>query len=466
MSDLSKKRWALALTSLAAFLVVFDSQVMTVALATIRSELHASFEALQWTLNAYTLTFSVLLLTGAALGDRFGRRRIFVSGFGLFVAASAACALAPNVTSLIVARTVQGVGGALMLPLAITLLSVAYPPAERGRAIGFFTAFTGLALICGPVLGGAITQGISWHAIFWINVPLGLIAIPLILARVEESRAEAAGFDVGGLLLATAGAFGIVWGLVRAGSDGWTSPIVLGALVAGAVFVAAFIAWEDHVQEPMIPLRLFASRAFAMGNATSVLFNASMYGTLFFLPQFLQSTLHESPFGAGLRILPWTATLFVFAPLAGAIVDRVGERPLIVTGLILQGCGMAWLAAVAAVDVQYAHLVLPLILAGAGVSIAMPSSQRMILNSVARPDVGKASGTFTMLRYLGAIFGVAVLVTVFDRTGGLTSPQAFSAGFGPAMWGAAAFSFLAAAAGVVATQPVVHLEAAPNLGPL
>jgi MFS family permease len=197
VSDLSKKRWALALTSLAAFLVVFDSQVMTVALATIRSELHASFEALQWTLNAYTLTFSVLLLTGAALCDRFGRRRIFVSGIGLFVAASAACALAPNVTSLIVARTIQGVGGALMLPLAITLLSVAYPPAERGRAIGFFTAFTGLALICGPVLGGAITQGISWHAIFWINVPLGLIAIPLIRARVEESRAEAAGFDLG-----------------------------------------------------------------------------------------------------------------------------------------------------------------------------------------------------------------------------------------------------------------------------
>jgi len=216
----------------------------------------------------------------------------------------------------------------------------------------------------------------------------------------------------------------------------------------------------------MIPLRLFASRAFAMGNATNVLFNASMYGTLFFLPQFLQTALHESPFGAGLRLLPWTATLFVFAPLAGTIVDRVGERPLIVTGLVLQGCGMAWLAAVAGAGVPYTHLVTPLILAGAGVSIAMPSSQRMILNAVARPDVGKASGTFTMLRYLGGIFGVAVLVTVFDRTGGLTSSQAFSAGFGPAMWGAAAISFLAAATGLVATQPVVHLEAAPNLGQL
>ena len=309
---------------------------MTVALATIRADLQASFEALQWTLNAYTLTFSVLLLTGAALGDRFGRRRIFVAGIALFTAASAACALAPDVTTLILARTIQGVGGAMILPLSMTLLSMVFPPAERGRAIGFFTSFVGLALICGPLLGGAITQCISWHAIFWINVPLGLIVIPLILARIDESNAASAGFDLGGLVLATAGAFGLVWGLIRAGTYGWADAAVVTALGGGVIFAIAFVAWEDRATDPMIPLRLFSSRAFAVGNATNVLFNAAVYGMLFFVPQFLQTAQHESPFGVGLRLLPWTATLFVFGPLAGALVDRFGERTLIITGIELQ----------------------------------------------------------------------------------------------------------------------------------
>jgi EmrB/QacA subfamily drug resistance transporter len=464
VNDASKKRWALALTALAAFIVVFDSQVMTVALTTIRTDLHASFEALQWTLNAYTLTFSVLLLTGAALGDRFGRRRVFVIGIAIFTAASAACALAPNVAALIVARTIQGIGGALVLPLSMTLLSMAYPPAERGRAIGGFMALTGLALICGPVLGGTITQGISWHAIFWLNVPLGLIAIPLILARLDESTTESAAFDIGGLALATAGAFGFVWGLIRAGGTGWSDPGVVAALGLGIVLVAAFVVWEGRVREPMIPPRLFASRTFAMGNATNVLFNAAMYGTLFFLPQFFQTAQLDSPLGAGLRILPWTATLFVFAPIAGALVDRIGDRPLIVTGLLLEGCGAAWLAAIATPEVPYTHLVVPLILAGIGLSLAIPSTQRMVLNAVARPDVGKASGAFMMLKYLGGIFGIALLVAVFDRTGGLTSPQTFAAGFGPALWVAAAFSFVGAATGLAATEPSARLETAANLG--
>jgi EmrB/QacA subfamily drug resistance transporter len=319
-------------------------------------------------------------------------------------------------------------------------LSLAYPPAERGRAIGLFTAFMGLALICGPLLGGALTQGFSWHAIFWINVPIGLIAIPLILARIEESRAESVAFDIGGLALATAGAFGLVFGLIRSGPMGWSDTIVVASLGAGVALVAAFVVWSGRAREPMIPLRLFASRAFASGNATNVLHNAAMYGTLFFLPQFLQTAHHETPFGAGLRLLPWTATLFVFSPFAGALVEQFGERALIVAGLALQGIGTAWLASVATPDVPYALLILPLVLAGGGASVAIPSVQRLILNSVARPDVGKASGTFSMLRYLGGIFGVAVLVTVFDRTGGLASPQAFNAGFVPAMWAAAAFS--------------------------
>jgi EmrB/QacA subfamily drug resistance transporter len=453
MSEAAKKRWALGLTSLGAFLVIMDSQVMTVALTTIRNDLHASYEALQWTLNAYTLTFAVLLLTGAALGDRFGRRRVFVGGIALFVAASAACALAPNVPALIVARTIQGVGGALMLPLTITLLSMAYPPAERGRAMGLFNAFCGLALICGPLLGGAITQGISWHAIFWINVPLGLIAIPLILRYIEESRTAATRFDLGGLVLASCGAFGLVFGMVRAGTTSWSDPAVLAALVAGCAFAIAFVAWEGRAREPMIPLRLFNARAFALGNLTSMFFNAAVYGSLFFLPQFLQTAQHVSPFGAGLRLLPWMATLFVFSPLTGALVDRFGERRLIVAGLFCQAAGTAWLAAHTTADVPYIVFIAPLVVVGAGVSLAMPSTQRMIMNAVARPDVGKASGTFAMARYLGGIFGIAVLVTVFDRTGGLASPAAFTAGFVPAMWAASAFALAGAFTALAATEP-------------
>jgi EmrB/QacA subfamily drug resistance transporter len=460
MNELSAKRWALALTSFAAFIVVLDSQVMTVALASIRAELHASIEALQWTVNAYTLTFAVLLLAGSALGERFGRRRIFAGGIALFIAASAACALAPDTLALIVARAIQGVGAALIMPMTIALLGLAYPPAERGKAIGLFTAFTGLALICGPVLGGAITQGLTWHAIFWLNVPLGLIAIPLILARINESSAPAGPFDLAGLALATAGAFGIVWGLIRAGGVGWSDPSALAALIAGIALLIAFVVWEGRARAPMIPLRLFASAAFSAGNATSFLFNAAMYGTLFFLPQFLQTAQHDDPLTAGARVLPWTATLFVFAPISGALVDRVGERVLIIAGLTVQGCGTAWLAAVAMPGTPYPELLGPLILAGAGVSLAMPATQRAILNSVARSDVGKASGVFTMTRYLGGIFGVAVCAAAFNAHGGFTSPQAFGAGFVPAMWVAAAFSFAGAAAGTLIPSPAVVAQQA------
>ena len=445
MPEAAKKRWALALTSLGAFLVILDSQVMTVALTTIRTDLHATYEALQWTLNAYTLTFAVLLLTGAALGDRFGRRRVYVGGIALFIVASAACALAPNVPALIAARVIQGVGGALMLPLTITLLSMAYPPAERGRAMGLFNAFCGLALICGPLLGGAITQGISWHAIFWINVPLGLVAIPLILRYIEESSTAGTHFDLGGLVLASCGAFGLVFGMVRAGTTSWNDPVVWAAFAGGC--------------------------AFALGNLTSMLFNAAVYGSLFFLPQFLQTVQHANPFGAGLRLLPWMATLFVFSPFSGALVDRIGERRLIVAGLVCQAAGTAWLAAHTTASLPYIAFIAPLVVVGAGVSLVMPATQRMIMNAVARPDVGKASGTFAMARYLGGILGIAALVTVFDRTGGLASPAEFTAGFVAALWAAATFALVGAVTALAATvdTPSVsrsHQVAARRLGRL
>jgi EmrB/QacA subfamily drug resistance transporter len=444
----SAKVAVLALTSAASFMVSLDSQVVATALRTIQLDLNASIEQLEWTVNAYVLSFAVLLMTGAALGDRLGRRRMFVVGLGLFVAASAACALAPGIGWLIAARAFQGIGGALVVPLAMALLSAAFPREERGKAFGIFSGLTGLALIAGPVVGGAIAEGAAWQWIFWLNLPIGLIIIPLVLARVPESFGTDRALDLPGLALVTGAAFGVVWGLMRGNAVGWGSPEVGGSLAAGVLLAAAFVAWELRTREPMVPMRLFHSRAFASGNAASFFMFGTLYGALFFLAQFLQTAQGHGPLGAGLRLLPWTATLFVVAPIAGGLVNQIGERALVVTGLTLQAVGMAWIALIAAPDLAYAKLVTPLIVAGAGVSMAMPAAQNAVLNSVAATEIGKASGTFNMLRFLGGVFGIAILVAVFAGTGSVDSARAFSAGFAPAIGVAAALSLLGAVAGL------------------
>ena len=439
--ETASKAWVLALTSLASLMVALDALVVTTALSTIRLELGASLEALQWTMNAYNLSFAVLLLTGAALGDRYGRRR-------LFVVASAACALARSAGALIAARAVQGAGAALVMPLAMALLSAAFPPQERGRALGMFSGLTGLALIAGPVVGGAVAEGIAWQWIFWINVPIGLVAIALVRRRIQESFGMSTAVDVLGVILVTGAVLGAVWGLMRGNASGWTSPEVIAAFVAGLLLAGAFVAWELRARAPMVPMRFFGSRAFASGNAASFLYSASLYGTVFFMAQFLQTALGHGPLGAGLRLLPWTATLFVVAPLAGVLVNRTGERTLIAGGLILQAIGMAWVALIAAPDLAYARLVAPLILAGAGISMAMPAAQNAVFNSVAQTELGKASGTFNMFRFLGGVSGIAVAVAVFAAAGSVDSPRAFTAGFVVAIAVSAALSLAGAVAGM------------------
>jgi EmrB/QacA subfamily drug resistance transporter len=449
LSEKAGKTWVLALTSVASFMVALDALVVTTALSTIRLDLGASIEALEWTVNAYNLSFAVLLLTGAALGDRFGRRRMFAAGLTLFVVASAACAVASNIGTLIAARAVQGAGAALVMPLAMALLSAVFPREERAKALGIFSAVTGLALIAGPVAGGAIADGLAWQWIFWINLPVGAIAIPLIVRRIRESVGSGTGLDVlVGLVLVTAAAMGVMWGLMRANSVGWMSLEVVSAITAGIVLGVAFVLWELRVREPMVPMRLFRSRALASGIAASFLFYAAMYGTLFFLPQFLQVAQGHGPFGVGLRLLPWTATLFVFAPIGGGLVNRMGERSLVVAGLGLQAIGMAWIALTATSGLAYTNLIAPLVLAGAGVSMAMPAAQNVVLGAVAPSEIGKASGTFNMSRFLGGVFGVAVQVAVFAATGSFGSPQAFTAGFVPAIGIAATLSLTAAIVGM------------------
>ena len=434
-------------------MVVLDLLVVSTALSTIQRDLGASLEQLEWTVNAYTLSFAVLLMTASALGDRFGRRRVFAAGLGLFAAASAACALAPDAGTLIAARAVQGVGAATIMPLALAVLNTTFPPERRGWAMGIYGGVTGLAALLGPVVGGAITQGISWPWIFWINVPIAVLAIPLVLARVPESFGPAGSLDLRGLVLGGAAALGLVWGLVRGNAAGWGSLEVLVALVGGAAFAVAFALAELRVRSPMLPLRLFRSRAFSAGNATIFFLNASLTGGVFLMAQFLQVGLGHRPLAAGLGMLPWGIAPFLIGPRAGALVDRVGERPLIVSGLALQTVGLAWIALVAGAHMSYAELVAPMTVAGVGFSMALPAVTKAVVGSVAMGDIGKASGAFSTMRQLGGAFGVAILVAVFAAAGGYESPQAFSDGFVPAIGAAAVLAFAGAVAAWLLPRP-------------
>ena len=447
-TDKSAKTWVLLLTSVASFMAILDAMVVTTALGAIRQDLGASIELLEWTVNAYNLSFAVLLLTGAALGDRFGRRRVFLAGIALFVAASVGCAVAGDAGWLIAGRALQGAGAALLMPVAMALLSAAFPPEERGKALGIFGGLNGIALILGPIVGGAVAEGLAWHWIFWINLPIGLVLIPLARRRIPESHGPRAGIDIAGVVLVTGAALGLVWGLMRGNHLGWTDCEVLASLAAGLVLALSFVAHERRAREPMVPLRFFRSRAFTAGIAASFLFYAGMYGVLFLLPQFLQAAQGHGPLGVGLRLLPWTSPLFVFAPLGGSLVNRLGERTLVVAGLLLQAIGMAWIGWIAAPALPFVYLVAPLVIAGAGVSAAMPAVQNAILGAVARTEVGKASGIFNMVRFLGGVFGIAVAVAVFSANGGIGSPEAFTAGFVPALAISAALSLLATIVGM------------------
>jgi EmrB/QacA subfamily drug resistance transporter len=438
--DRGGKNWVLGVTSLASFMMALDALVITTAFATIRADFGSSVEMLQWAVNAFNLTFAVLLLTGAALGDRFGRRRIFAAGIALFVLASAACALAGTAGWLIAARAAQGAAAALVMPIAMAILSGAFARQERARALGIFSGVTGCALIVGPAIGGFITEHLGWRWIFWINLPIGLIAIVFILTRLRESFGPKAALDIPGLLLVAIAALALVWCLLRGNPIGWTSREVMSALVLGLAFAMAFVARELRAPAPMIPMRMFASRSFAAGVAASSLFYAAMYGVLFLLPQFLQVALGFGPLGAGLRLLPWTSTLFLTAPIAGAMVQKFGERPLVVTGLSMQAAGLGWIALVAAPGVGYPALTVPLVLAGVGVSMAMPAAQNAVLGSVPVSEMGKASGVFNMGRFLGGMFGIALLVTVFSANGAVDTPAHYSSGFAAAMIAAALLS--------------------------
>ena len=425
--------WTFAIVSTALFMVVLDNLVVTNALPSIKRDLGATIQQLEWTVNAYTLSYAVLLLTGAALGDRFGRRRMFSLGLGLFTLASAAAAVAPSTSALIAARAIQGVGAAVVTPLTLTLLSEAVPNEKRGLALGAWSGISGLAVALGPVVGGAVVTGISWHWIFWLNVPIGAVAAPLAMFRLSESHGESRGLDFGGLALASAGLLGLVYGIVHASSAGWTAFTVVGPIAAGAVVLAAFVAWELRTREPMLPMSFFKSRAFSATNGVSIAMYFGTFGSVFLLAQFFQVAQHYSALQSGLRILPWTVMPIFIAPIAGALSDRIGGRPLMAAGLALQGAGLAWLAAVTGPTVAYIHFVPGFVMAGMGMALVFAPAANTVLGAVRPKQAGQASGATNAIRELGGVLGVSVLATVFTGSGGYTSAQEFVNGIVPAV---------------------------------
>jgi EmrB/QacA subfamily drug resistance transporter len=442
--------WTMAITSVALFMVSLDNLVVTTALPVIRRNLHASISQLEWTVNAYTLTFAVLLLTGAALGDRFGRKRMFALGLLLFTGASAAAALSTSADALDIARAVQGVGGAIVTPLTLTILSAAVPRERRGLALGIWGGIGGLAIALGPLVGGAIVDGVSWHWIFWLNVPIGLVLAPLAYARLDETRGADASLDIPGLGLASSGLLGVVWGLVRGNAHGWSSLGVVLPIIAGALLVAAFVAWEGRASSPMLPLHFFRDRTFALTNIASLLMFFGMFGSIFLLAQFFQTVQHMSPLSAGLRILPWTAMPIFVAPIAGALSDRIGGQRLMAAGLTLQAGGLMALAALQSPTVPYTDLVLPFIVSGTGMALFFAPVANVVLSSVAPQHEGKASGATNAIRELGGVFGVAVLASVFAHAGGYRTADTFTHGTSTAVWiGGGVVALGAVAAGLI-----------------
>jgi EmrB/QacA subfamily drug resistance transporter len=416
---------AIVAASLPMFMATLDNLVMTNALPVIHEDLGATVEQLQWFVNAYTLSFATFILMAVALGDRFGRRTVFAIGIAVFTLASAAAALAANPGELIAARAVQGIGGAALMPLSLTLLAGSVPLRLRPLAIGIWGGISGLGVAAGPLVGGAVVEGWNWQGIFWINVPVGVIAIPLALLALPNSFGARLRADVVGLLLVGVGVLAVIFGIVRGNPAGWDSVQVVGSLALGAVLLVAFVLWERRAAAPLLPLRLFRDRSFSIANLVGVGFSFGMFGSVFILIQFLQIVQGASPLQAAVQTTPWTLAPMIVAPIAGIIAPRVGTRILIVVGLALEAIALYWLASTMTATVAYIHMVGPFILAGIGMGLVFAPSSTAVLATMADRDQAKASGTNSTLREVGVALGVAVLTAVFTGAGGQLTPTGY-----------------------------------------
>ncbi|MDY7541004.1 DHA2 family efflux MFS transporter permease subunit [Cryobacterium sp. 5B3] len=416
---------AIVASSLPMFMATLDNLVVTGALPVINRDLGASIEELQWVINAYSLSFATFMLMAVAIGDRFGRRTVFLAGIAIFTVASALAGLSTEPWQLIAARAVQGVGAAALMPLSLTLLVGSVSEKRRPAAIGIWGGISGLGVALGPLIGGAVVEGWNWQAIFWLNVPLGVVSIPLALVALPNSFGARVRADVVGLVLAGVGVFGLVYGIVRGNDAGWTSLEVLGALAGGAILLAAFIAWEARTPDPLLPLRLFRDRSFTVANLVGLTFSFGIFGSIFILIQFLQIVQGHTPLEAGLMTMPWTLAPMVIAPLTGLLSPRTGTRLPIVLGLSFLAIAMGWLAVTMSATVAYIDLVPAFLLAGIGMGLVFAPSSTAVLANMVPNDHAKATGTNSTLREIGVALGVAVLTAVFTGAGGELTPTGY-----------------------------------------
>lgn len=432
---LSRRWWTFALVSLALFMSMLDNLVVTTALPAIQYALHARVADLEWIVNAYTLTFTILMIPAAALGDRFGRRRVLLIGVLLFTIGSTFSALAPNANALILARALQGVGGACITPLTLTMLTVAFPPTQRTMIIGLWSGVSGLGLAAGPLVGGAIVNGWAWNAIFWVNVPIGLILLVLGVIHLQESYGDRQlRFDLAGNILIGVGLFGLIFGLIWGNAAGWGSAQTVGALTLGTFFSVAFVLWERRVHEPMIDLKLFAMRDFSITNTVGFLMHFGIFGSIFFIMQFVQDVQGASPLTAGLEAMPWTATIMVAAPLASMLSVRFGARLIIIIGMIAQAVALFWIALLASATVPYVYLLPAFLLGGIGMGFSFAPLSDIVVSVVPEKQQGQASSVYTTMRELGGVFGVAVLGAVFQHNVVIPiTPGQFLGGFRAAL---------------------------------
>lgn len=436
--------------SLPVFMATLDNLVMTTALPVVQADLDASVTELSWFLNAYTLTFAAFMLTAATVGDRWGRRRTMIAGLLVFGAASIAAALSTSSESLIVARAVQGLGAAAMMPLSLTLLAASVPAAKRAMAIGIWGGVSGLGVALGPVVGGAVVEGVSWQAIFWLNVPVALVAVPLLAFAVPESRGTWSRLDPVGTLLLSGAVFLGIWGLVHGNEDGWGSAGIAGTLVLATALIPAYVVWARSRPDAVLPLRLFASRGFSVANVIGLTFTLGMFGAVFLLSQYLQVVQGYSPLEAGLRTLPWTAAPMLVAPLAGAVAHRTGLRSLLVAGLSLQAGALVWFAWLTENAEPYSAFVVPLALAGIGMGLTFAPSATAVLDGLPEVDFAVASSANSTIREFGVAMGIAVLTAVFLGNGGTITPSGYDGAIGPALLTGAAAVLVALVAALAA----------------
>jgi EmrB/QacA subfamily drug resistance transporter len=445
-------------------MVSLDNLVVTMALTSIRSDLGgdaSSAANLQWVVNAYILGFAGFLLAGASIGDRFGRRRVYLGGLAMFTLASAGCGLASGLPELIAARAIQGVAAGIVMPLSLTLLSEAVPDKMRSAAVGIWSGISGLGIAMGPLIGGVVVNGLDWRWIFWVNLPVGLLAIPLVTYALRESRGDRRPLDLPGLAFSSGSVVALVWAIVHGNEDGWTSGTVLTAFAVAVVLLTLFIVREVRTPVPMLPLSFYRSRAFVGTNVVSLAMNFGVFGSIFLLAQYLQFAQGLTPLQAGVRTLAWTLMPMVFAPLAGLFTEKVGGGRLMALGLGLQALGLAWIVSVAEPDTPFSSLLVPMMLAGTGMGLVFAPASAVILQSVHASDRGRASGANSTVRELGGALGIAVLASVFSHAGSYASPQAFVDGMRPAVWVGVAVVLAGAVAGLLIPRRPVPLAGPP-----